>query len=30
LLCLRETIRGLMLIFEVLSPDEMTGHVEYL
>ena len=25
-----EIIRGLMLIYQVLEPDEMKGHVEYL
>lgn len=25
-----ETIRGLVLVHEVLSPDEMKGHLEYL
>jgi predicted nuclease of predicted toxin-antitoxin system len=26
----REILRGLMLIFEVLSAEEMQGHVEFL
>ena len=25
-----ETIRGLVLVHEVLDPDEMNGHLEYL
>lgn len=25
-----DMIRGLMLVFEVLEPDEMQGHVEFL
>jgi predicted nuclease of predicted toxin-antitoxin system len=25
-----EIIRGLMLIYQVLEPEDMTGHVEYL
>jgi predicted nuclease of predicted toxin-antitoxin system len=27
---IRQVIEGLMLIYEVLTPEEMAGHVEYL
>ena len=27
---IREIVRGLMLIHQILEPDDMTGHVEYL
>jgi predicted nuclease of predicted toxin-antitoxin system len=27
---LRQIIEGLILVYEVMSPDEMAGHVEYL
>ena len=29
-LSVRESIRGLILIYEVLTPDDMTNHIEYL
>lgn len=29
-LSLREMIRGLMLIYEVLTPEEMANHIEYV
>ena len=29
-LSLRETIRGLILIYEVLTPEDMADHIEYL
>jgi predicted nuclease of predicted toxin-antitoxin system len=27
---MREVIQGLILIYEVMSPEEMVGHVEYI
>jgi predicted nuclease of predicted toxin-antitoxin system len=29
-LSIREIIRGLILIYEVLTPEEMVGHVEFI